>query len=81
MNKILAVFVIIAVVIGGYLILLVLQPSIIDIASSANTSLATTSNMSNYAGTQEGILASPYLLFFIPAAIGIYALVLKLRQP
>ena len=71
---------IVGLVIIAYLFLLVAMPVITDAVSTANTTMAATSNMSNYPGTQEGVLATPWILFFVPGVIGIIAVVLVLRR-
>lgn len=46
---------------------------------SANATIAATSNMSNYPGTSEFLIASPWILYFIPPVIGIVVIVAYLR--
>lgn len=81
MNKLGQVGIIVAVVIIAYLLMLVFMPVLTDFASTANTTMSATSNMSNYPGTQEGVLAAPWVLWFAPACIGIVAVVIVLKQP
>lgn len=80
MSKLGSVGWIVGVVIVCYLLLLVFMPFLSDTATTANATMAATSNMSNYPGTSEGILAAPWVLWFVPAVGGIIALVIVLRQ-
>ena len=74
----------VAWIIGGviicYLLMLVFMPFLAETASTANTTMAATSNMSNYPGTSEAVLSAPWVLWFVPAVGGIIALVLVLRR-
>lgn len=81
MNKLGTVAMIVGFVIVAYLFLLVAMPVITDAVSTANTTMAATSNMSNYPGTQEAVLATPWVLFFVPGVIGIIAVVITLKRP
>ena len=81
MGKYLTVAVIIGMVIIAYLLLMVFETVIVDAVSTANTTMAATSNMSNYPGTQEGMLAIPWILWFVPGVGGIIAVVFTLRAP
>lgn len=81
MNKLGTVTIIVGVVIIAYLFLLVVMPVMVDAVSTANTTMAATSNMSNYPGTQEATLATPWVLFFVPGVIGMIAIVITLKRP
>ena len=81
MNKLGAVIIVVAVVAACYLLLLVTMPILVDFASTANVTMAETSNLTNYPGAAEGVLMAPWPLFFAPAAIGIILIVMILRKP
>ena len=63
-----------------YMILLVIMPFMSDTVSTANTTMAATSNMTNYPGTGEFLLSMPWILWFIPACVGIIAIVIILKR-
>jgi len=52
-----------------------------DLASTANTTMAATSNLSNYPGAAEGVLVAPWFLWFCPAVIGMIVIVVILKKP
>lgn len=81
MNKIGQVAIVVAIVIAAYLLLLVTMPILVDFASTANTTMHAGSNMTNYPGTAEGVVAAPWALFFVPGVIGIFAIVVILKKP
>ncbi len=79
MNKYVLVFCLVAAVIGCYLFLTPLMPVIVGLASTANTSMAASSNMSNYPGTSEGLIVAPWLLYFVPAILVVIVIVITLK--
>ena len=81
MNKIGAVAVVIGMMIGCYLLLLVAMPILTDFASTANTTITASSNLSNYPGTQGFLLSTPWILLFVPAVIGMIVIVVILKAP
>lgn len=81
MNKIGAVAIIIGVEIFLYLILLVVMPVLTDIIVTSNATMTASSNLSNYPGTQGFFVSQPWILFFVPGAIGIAVIVIILKQP
>ena len=81
MNKIGAVAIVCALVAGAYLFLLVAMPILTEFASTANATMTASSNLSNYPGAAEGVLAAPWIMFFVPAVIGIAAIVIILKKP
>jgi hypothetical protein len=80
MNKLGTVGIIVGFVIVAYLLLLVFMTVIVDSASSANATMAATSNMSNYPGTAEGIIAAPWILWFVPGVVGMIAIIVVLKK-
>lgn len=79
MIKIGAVAVVVGLVVVCYLFLLVVMPVVVDMAASANTTMAATSNMTNYPGTSGMLVSVPWVLFFLPGAIGMVVIVLILK--
>jgi len=79
MNKIGQVTLVIVAVIVLYLIMLVVMPLVSDMASTANTTMAASSNLSNYPGATEGIMAAPWVLWFVPGCIGMILIVVILK--
>ena len=81
MSKIGHVMIVVGVVAVAYLLLLVVMPVLADFASTANTTMAASSNMSNYPGMQEATLSTPWIMFFVPGVIGMVVIVVILKQP
>jgi len=81
MSKIGAVIVVIVVVIIIYLLMLVVTPVLTDVASTANNTMAATSNLTNYPGAAEGVLVAPWFLWWAPGVIGMIAVVVILKKP
>ena len=80
MNKIGQVILVVVAVSILYLILLVIMPVLTDIASTANATMTASSNLSNYPGSAEGVVAAPWLLWFTPFGIGMIAIVVILKR-
>jgi len=80
MSKIGQIAIVIGVVIVCYLILLVVMPVVADLISTANTTV-TAATWANHPGSQGFFIAQPWILFFVPGAIGIAAIIFILRQP
>ena len=78
MNKFGALLIIVGGVVFAYIILTAAQGAIVGIVSSANASI--TANTSNMPGAREGLLAMPWIIYFIPAIAGIVAVVMVLRR-
>ena len=71
---------IIGLVIIVNLLLLITVPFLADIAVSTNATLNASTNMSLYPGTSGFLLATPWILYFIPNVAGIIAVIVVLRQ-
>ena len=80
MNKAGAIAIVVGTTIILYLILLVIMPFIAGIASTANTTMAASSNLSNYPGAAEGMLAAPLWLMFVPGGLCIVVVIGILRS-
>lgn len=52
---------------------------LVPFVNTSNTTMAATSNMSNYPGTSDFLVASPWVLYFIAPVIGIIVIVAYLR--
>lgn len=79
-GKLVSVAWIVGGVIIAYLLLTLFMPILVDTSSTANVTMAATSNMSNYPGTTETIISVPWVLYFVPAIGGGIALVVVLRR-
>ncbi len=79
-NKIKLVILIIAgvILITGFMTILI--PILADFASTANTTIAASSNWSDYPGAQGALIGAPLWLYFIPTILGIAAIVIVLRS-
>ena len=62
------------------LLLLIIVPFLADITVSTNATLNASTNMSLYPGTSGFLLATPWLLYFIPNVAGIIAIIIVLRR-
>lgn len=80
MRKLGLILATIGIVVIAYLFLLVIMPIISDFASTANTSIAASHNVSNFPGSTTGLLAIPWVLWFAPAVGGTIAVVVILRM-
>jgi len=80
-TKIITVAGIVMVVGIAYFFIIVIMPFIADMSSTANTTIAATSNMSNYPGLSGGLLGAPLFLYFVPAITGIILVIITLRRP
>lgn len=81
MNKIGQVVIVVGIIFVVYLLMLVTMPILADSVSTANITMHATSNMSNYPGTAETVIATPWVLWFVPGVIGMVAIVTILRKP
>ena len=81
MGKVGAVIVVVAATIIVYVLLLVTMPILTDFASTANTTMAATSNLTNYPGAAEGVLMAPWLVWFAPGVICMTVVVVILKRP
>ncbi len=81
MNKIGHVIIVTLIVGAAMLLLLTFMPVVTEMANTANTTMSATSNMSNYPGTGEFMVAAPWLLFFVPPTIGMVVVVIILKRP
>ena len=52
-----------------------LMPFFTQIVSTTNTTIAASSNFTNYPGSQGAILSAPFWLYFIPVIVGLIAIV------
>ena len=64
-----------------YLLLLITIPILVDFATTANTTMAASSNMTNYPGTSGALMSAPWVLWFVPGALCIVVVIAILRQP
>lgn len=74
----------VAMTVGGiiilYIFLLIFMPIISGAAITANTTMDSSVNMSQFPGTSEALVSSPWGLWFAPGIIGIAMIVFILRR-
>jgi len=80
-NKIGGILLTVFLVIVTYLIMLVTVPVMVGLISTANTTMATSSNMSAYPGTAGFLTSMPWICWFIPISLGIIVIISILRTP
>ena len=80
MSKLGSILLIICLMVGCYLVLTLVMPVITDLASSANATIAEITDPTDYPGAQEGVLAAPLIMYFVPAVVGVVAIILILRS-
>jgi len=82
MKKIGQVLIVVFIVTLCYFLLIVIQPTVVELVETANTTMtAVTANVSAYPGSQDTLIATPLILWFVPGVIGMIAVVIILRQP
>ena len=81
MNKIGAIAITVGMVIICYLLMLVTVPVMVGLISTANTTMAASSNMSAYPGTAGFLVSMPWICWFVPASLGIVVIIMILRKP
>lgn len=80
MGKLGHVIIVIAIVSACYLIMLVVIPVVNDLIVTANATMtADTANLSAYPGAQNFMIASPWILLWVPGTIGLVVVVLILK--
>lgn len=62
------------------LFLTILMPMFVEITGDVATEIGTSPNIDTYVGATEGIEYAPLFLYFIPAAVGIAAIVIKFKH-
>lgn len=80
MKKVVSIGVIIVLVGLAYIMMTLVMPTISGITQDTADAMETSHNMTAYAGTSETMGATPWILWFIPGGIGIYAIIIALRQ-
>ena len=80
MSKFKSVALLIVGIVMLYGVLAIFISFVADTTTSVNTSLAAAHNMSQYPGTSGFLLFSPFLLYLVPAIIGIVWLIIILRR-
>lgn len=80
MGKIGHVIIVVAMVVAVYLLMLVVMPVVVDMSLTANSTMNASSNMSLYPGASPALIASPWVLWFVPGVIGMIAIVVILKK-
>lgn len=82
MTKLKAVLTLIGVVVVANLIMMITVPDIlVPMANTANTTMAATSNMSNYPGLSAAVVSTPWTSYLLINGIGLLILIIILRRP
>lgn len=79
MNKLGAVLIVIAMMVVVNLFLLVAMPILVDFATTANTTITADHDLTRYPGASEGLMASPWVLYFAPNVVGMIVIVIILK--
>jgi len=80
MYKIFQVIITVSIVLVVYLLMIVIMPVVVEMSLTANATMNASSNMSQYPGASEGLIAAPWILWFVPAVIGMIVVFLILRS-
>ena len=82
MHKVGAVAVVCGIVFAVYLIMLITMPTIVDVTLIANSTInASVANVTGkMPGATEGLIMAPWILWFVPAVIGMIAVVVILKK-
>ena len=80
MKKLGAVLIVIGVVAACYLVLMTVMGTVTDLAETANATITASSNLTNYPGASEGLIAAPWVLWWVPGTIGMILIVMILRS-
>ena len=81
MNKIWGVVIVTSLVAVLYLILLVTMPILVDATITCNSTINASSNMSLYPGTSSMVIATPWILWWVPGVIGMIIVIIILKRP
>lgn len=79
MSKIGHIAIVTVIVFFTYLVMLVVMPVVVDLSLTANATAAAGSNMSLYPGGSEILIASPWILWWVPGVIGMIAIIAILK--
>ena len=81
MNKIGQVILVVFGVSILYLLMLVVIPIMMDMASSANATITLESNPANYPGGTSFLFVIPWICWWVPGCIGMSAIIVILKKP
>lgn len=80
MKKIGLIILTLTMTVFAYIIMTLLQPTIVDISNTANMTMAASSNMTNYPGASEVMVGAPLWLYFVPGVLCIVIVVKILKS-
>jgi len=80
MEKIKGIAFIIIGVVMAYLGLLAIQPVLTSTSAASAVEVADRASIDQYVGAVEAVQIVPWVIWFVPAAIGVAALVVVLRR-
>lgn len=64
-----------------YMFLTAFMPVITEVVEISSANISANPNLDQYVGAKEGLDIMPWLLYLLPGAIGMIALVIVLRRP
>lgn len=64
-----------------YLFLTAFMPVITGVVETSSANISANPNLDQYVGAKEGLDIMPWVLYLLPGAIGIIALVVVLKRP
>ncbi len=79
MDKVKFIGYVIAGVVFAYLLLTILMPLFVSTSTDAAASVNSSPNAASYATSVAGLQYAPLVLYLLPAAVGITAIVYKLK--
>ncbi len=81
MNKLGAVIAVLALTVAVYMIMLVTMGVFTNLVESANATITASSNLTDYPGSQGFLVATPWIVWFVPAIISIAVIIGILKAP
>ena len=81
MSKIGQIIVVVSIVAALYLLMLVVMPVIVDLSLAANATINASVNASYFPGSTDMLIATPWILWFVPFVIGGIVVVIILKSP
>lgn len=81
MNKAKAITFIISGVVIAYIFLLAMWEVLTGVVADSSAIIGANPNLDQYIGAKEGLDVMPWVLFFLPAVIGIIAVIVVMKSP
>ena len=82
MNKIGQVILVVGLVIALYIIMLAVMPVVVNVSTAANTTITDSGvDIAAMPGSTDILIAAPWILWFMPAVVGMSIIIYILKQP